>query len=235
VTKDCGVLQFDKTINGLTKSYRVLSDSLKTHNAVVRLPAFILPDATRELVTTGKVLHTIIPPTELEVEDMELIESIDYVQHETSDVLVLLKDVDPYLVKPYKGAREALLSGSEDRVRHALSSLRELWNHLLRKLAPKEMIMKWIPEGKADYISEGKPTRKARILYVFRKLNNEPLSVFFDKDTNSLLELINILNRVHELNPCFTDEQMQALIYRTDSWLTYILKIYLETNGCNNE
>jgi len=230
------LLQFDKTMNDLTKSYRVLSDSLKTHHAFVRLPTFTLPEATRELVTTGKVLYTIIPPSEFDAEDKELIQSIDDVQQETSDVLMLLQGFDLDLVKPYIGAREALLSNNADRVRHTLISLREFWTHLLGKLAPKEMVVKWMPERKAEYIHEGNPTRKARIHYIFRNLNCKPLSAFFDKDTNSLIELINILNRVHELKPGLKDKQLRALISKSDSWVMYLLKIYFEnTNNSPSE
>ncbi len=43
-----------------------------------------------------------------------------------------------------------------------LASLREFWNHLLRRLAPDELVMKWVPEDDKDLLKDGQPTRRAR-------------------------------------------------------------------------
>jgi len=40
---------------------------------------------------------------------------------------------------------------------------------------------------------------------------------------------VDFFNRVHELDPELTDEQLRALLLRTDSWLTYILQIWKGT------
>jgi len=37
---------------------------------------------------------------------------------------------------------------------------------------------------------------------------------------------MELLNHVHELESSFTDEQLQAVLVRSDSWLMYILQIY---------
>jgi hypothetical protein len=36
------------------------------------------------------------------------------------------------------------------------------------------------------------------------------------------LSVVDFFNRVHELDPELTDEQLRALLLRIDSWLTYI-------------
>lgn len=76
-----------------------------------------------------------------------------------------------------------------------------------------------------DLLHDGKPTRRARVLYVCRKLNNDPLTDFLMHDTRALVKLIELFNRVHELETALTDEQLRAILLRTDSWLMYILQI----------
>ena len=41
----------------------------------------------------------------------------------------------------------------------------------------------------------------------------------------ALVKLIELFNRVHELETALTDEQLRAILIRTDSWLMYILQI----------
>jgi len=38
-------------------------------------------------------------------------------------------------------------------------------------------------------------------------------------------KLIELFNRVHELETELTDEQLRAILLKTDSWLMYILQI----------
>ena len=57
-----------------------------------------------------------------------------------------IEAVDPALIRPYLGAREALRARRADMVRHVLVSLRELWNHLLHRLAPDEKVLPWIQQ-----------------------------------------------------------------------------------------
>jgi hypothetical protein len=130
------------------------------------------------------------------------------------------------LATPYAGARAALGSDNPDRARHILSSLREFWNHLLRQIAPDDQVLAWVPQDETDLLHEGRPTRRARVLYICRNLNHAPLSDFVVHDTRALVKLVEFFNRVHQLESELTDEQLRALLLRTDSWLTYILNIW---------
>lgn len=76
-----------------------------------------------------------------------------------------------------------------------------------------------------DLLHEGRPTRRARVLYVCRELNNDPLTDFLMHDTRALVKLIELFNRVHELETELTDEQLRAILLKIDSWLMYILQI----------
>ena len=78
---------------------------------------------------------------------------------------------------------------------------------------------------KKNLLYEGKPTRRARVLYVCREINKGPLTEFVVHDTQALVKLIELFNRVHELENKLTDEQLRAILLKTDSWLMYILQI----------
>ena len=216
------------SIAHVAASYGGLAESLREISDITRLPAFVLPGATREIYTTSFALETLRPWDDRDEDEAETeIQLVAEAELETSGCIALLQQVDPGLARPYIGARDALYGNNADRARHILSSLRELWNHLLRRLAPDDLVAAWIPgvSNQKDLLHEGKPTRRARVLYVCRELNNDPLTDFLIHDTRALVKLIELFNRVHELETELTDEQLRAILLRTDSWLMYILQI----------
>ncbi|TKB07799.1 hypothetical protein [Desulforhopalus sp. IMCC35007] len=218
----------ESSIAHVAASYGNLAESLREISDITRLPAFVLPGATREIYTTSFALETLRPWDERDEDEAETeIQFVAEAELETSGCIALLQQVDPGLARPYIGARDALYGNNADRARHILSSLRELWNHLLRRLAPDDLVAAWIPgvSNQKDLLHDGKPTRRARVLYVCRELNNEPLTDFLMHDTRALVKLIELFNRVHELETALTDEQLRAILIRTDSWLMYILQI----------
>ncbi|MGB5231374.1 MAG: hypothetical protein WBN83_07630 [Desulfoprunum sp.] len=201
----------ESSIAHVAASYGGLAESLREISDITRLPAFVLPGATREIYTTSFALETLRPLDERDEEDAETeIQLVAEAVLETSGCIALLQQVDPGLARPYIGARDALYGNNADRARHILSSLRELWNHLLRRLAPDDSVAAWIPgiTNQKDLLHEGKPTRRARVLYVCRELNNDPLTDFLMHDTRALVKLIELFNRVHELETKLTDEQL---------------------------
>jgi hypothetical protein len=218
----------ESSIAHAAASYGSLAESLREISDITRLPAFVLPGATREIYTTSFALETLRPWDERDEDEAETeIQLVAEVELETSGCIALLQQVDPGLARPYLGARDALYGNNADRARHILSSLRELWNHLLRRLAPDESVAAWIPgiTNQKDLLHEGKPTRRARVLYVCRELNNDPLTDFLMHDTRALVKMIELFNRVHELETALTDEQLRAIVLRTESWLMYLLQI----------
>ncbi|GKT10337.1 hypothetical protein [Desulforhabdus sp. TSK] len=218
----------ESSIAHVTASYGSLAESIREISDITRLPAFVLPGATREIYTTSFALETLRPEDERDEEETETeIQLVAEAELETLGCIALLQQVDPGLARPYIGARDALHGNNADRSRHILSSLRELWNHLLRRLAPEDLVAAWIPgiANQKDLLHEGKPTRRAKVLYVCRELNNDPLTEFLTHDTRALVKLIELFNRVHELEIELTDEQLRAILLKTDSWLMYILQI----------
>lgn len=222
------IVGLESSIAHVAASYGGLAESLREISDITRLPAFVLPGATREIYTTSFALETLRPWDDWDEDETETeIQLVAEAELETSGCIALLQQVDPGLSRPYIGARDALYGNNADRARHILSSLRELWNHLLRRLAPDDLVAAWIPgvSNQKDLLHDGKPTRRARVLYVCRELNNDPLTDFLIHDTRALVKLIELFNRVHELETELTDEQLRAILLKTDSWLMYILQI----------
>ena len=223
---ELSIPKLETMIGNMALSYEKLAASIRTLPDVTYLPAFALPGATREVFLTGYALDTICIPDEPDGErDASEVQLIAEVEQETSGCIGLLQSVHPALARPYIGAHDALRGRSADRARHVLSSLRELWNHLLWRLAPDEHVLPWVSCDDKELIHEGRPTRRARVLYICRSLNHDPLTDFIVQDTRALVKMMEFFNRVHELEPELTDEQLRALVLRTDSWLTYILQI----------
>lgn len=218
----------ENSIAHVVASYGSLAESLQDISDITRLPAFVLPGATREIYTTSFALETLRPWDERDEDEAETeIQLVADAELEISGCIALLQQVDPDLARPYFGARDALYGNNADRARHILSSLRELWNHLLRRLAPDDLVVAWIPGvcNQKDLLHDGKPTRRAKILYVCRELNSDPLTDFLMHDIRALVKLIELFNRVHELETELTDEQLRAILLKSDSSLMYILKI----------
>ena len=224
----------ESSIANAAASYGSLAESMRDISDITRLPAFVLSGATREIYTTSFALETLRPWDERDEEEAETeIQLVAEAELETSGCIALLQQVDPRLARPYIGARDALYGNNADRARHILSSLRELWNHLLRRLAPEESVAAWIPgiANQKNLLHGGRPTRLARVLYVCRELSNGPLTEFLIHDTRALVKLIELFNRVHELETELTDEQLRAILLKNDSWLMYILQIWLPASN----
>jgi len=222
--------RLENKIDDMALTYKKLTLSIKTLPDLTHLPIVAIPGATREIFLTGYIIDSISTPDKSDCEkDASEEQLVSEAEQETSCCIELLQDVNPALVRPYKGARDALRNKNTDRSRHIFSSLRELWSHLLRHLAPEEDVLSWVLSNDKKLLDKGKPTRKARIKYIFRSLNHTPLTDFIDQDTGALMKMLELFNHMHKLDLEMTDEELRVLMLRCDSWLTYILQIKKET------
>ncbi len=136
----------------------------------------------------------------------------------------LLADLDVNLVQLWQGANQALDSSNVDRSRHFLISLRELFTHILDQLAPGEQVRAWT--ASPEHFDKGRPTRKARLLFICRDINYGPFSTFVQKDIESVLEFWEILNRAHQVAIPFTQRQLVAFKIRMEGALRLLLVIW---------
>ena len=215
------------SMSRLTADYYRLAESFRNLSEVVEVPSFVLPGATNELYTSGYALHVLQPPKD-EVEREVAHPGRDIVPRgaQTSDLIALLEREGSEFVSTYEGAIEALNGDNPDRPRHVLTSLRTLWEHLLRKCAPDQEVKRWVIErGEEAYLHDGNPTRRVKVSYMLRKVSNGPLVDFAQADADAMVRLYDLYNRLHSLETGLTDQQLQAITLKTESYLTYILEL----------
>ena len=84
----------------------------------------------------------------------------------TGTLETLLADLDVNLVRLWQGAIQSLNSNNEDRSRHFLISLRELFTHVLHKLAPDSEVRSWTTSP--EYFDKGNPTEGTLTIHLPR-------------------------------------------------------------------
>jgi predicted pPIWI-associating nuclease len=141
----------------------------------------------------------------------------------------LLADLEPELVTMLLGARAAEQSGQPDRARHVCTSLRELFGHVLRTLAPDEAIKAWSAD--ASHYHEGRPTRNARMVFIYRSVSSSPLRKFIDADIRAAIELVDVLNNgTHVARFAVDEKSLRILRCRLEGVLLMILKVAEASN-----
>ncbi len=224
------VSQVQSSMVELSNSYRNLVESFHGMQDLAELPSYTLFGATREIATAGYALDVLLPQEDQAPLDDELeLDALSPTTSETtsSDLESLLRQVDPSYVEMYVGAIESLKGQNPDRIRHVLTSLRELANHVLREFAPTKEVALWVDQhGCADLLDDnGNPTRRARFYYLSRTFSSGPLVTFARRDIDAHLELFRLYHRLHKKAVALTDDQLEAIVIKTESFLTYILRI----------
>lgn len=135
-----------------------------------------------------------------------------------------LASFDDRLLILVNGARESLRSDNPDRARHVTTSVRELCMHILHGLAPDDEIRKWSTDD--SHFHNGRPTRRARLLYICRKFACDPLTKCVEDDVRAALTLIDSLNAgTHVVQSKLTGFQLEAIVYRMEALALFLLKI----------
>ena len=122
-----------------------------------------------------------------------------------------------------KGAEESLISKNPDKVRHTITSLRELITQILHTCAPDDDIRKIYINQK--YYHNNKPTRRTRIDYILqKKYQNSDLLEIIDKDIDAIIELFNLYQKgTHQILPTLKDEELIFILKRTKLLIEQLL------------
>jgi len=113
------------------------------------------------------------------------------------------------------GAEQSFLSKNPDKVRHTITSLRELITQILHTYAPdNELKLKYTDQ---KYYHQGKPTRRTRIEYILcTKYSNSALLDIVDKDIVAILEMFNLFQKgTHTVVSSLSDEELKFILKRT--------------------
>jgi len=136
----------------------------------------------------------------------------------------LITSIDAQLLPLYEGAIDAVGSNNVDRVRHATTSLRELFTHILHKLAPDDAFFEWNQDE--SNLCNRRPTRKGRLLYICRNINYGPFTTFVDRNISAALAFLDLLQKgTHTIEKPYDEKQIKALLIRMKCLLDFIIGI----------
>src|SRR5205085_10139156 len=129
---------------------------------------------------------------------------------------------DTALLRLREGARQALRSTNPDRVRHFATSLRELMTYVIHKLSPDEELRAWSTSAE-DFFNH-RPTRKARLRFIARKVAHGPFTDFVQKDIEATLAVFSLFHAgTHAINSELTEAQLTALQAKVESAIYFML------------
>jgi len=113
------------------------------------------------------------------------------------------------------GAEQSFLSRNPDKVRHTITSLRELITQILHVYAPDNELKQKYTDPK--YYYQGNPTRRARIKYIlYTKYSNSALLDILDKDILATLAMFDLFqNGTHTVVSPLSDEELKFILKRT--------------------
>lgn len=198
------------TFSELTTSYHDVIESIPTiSDEFIPFVATYVPlEYTREL--------DVIENITIEADDDQEPEPLLSLDNE-------LASLDERLLILLHGARQSLKSDNPEKVRHVTTSVRELFTHTLHQLAPDSEIKFWTSDE--SHYHNGRPTRRARLLFICRTFSCDPLTKFIEDDVRAALSLVDTLNAgTHTIESKLTQSQLQAIIYRMESLILFLLK-----------
>lgn len=147
----------------------------------------VLPDAVRYYPTI-EMRNTSIITAQLVGEDTYQPKE-DIIAPDQAELLNWLKNLDPLFSNMLIGAEQSIYSNNPDHLRHFASSHRELCTQIIHLLAPDNLVKDWTTDP--NHFDRGKPTRRARLLYIARNHNNNPFIDFFVKNFETQMSLLN--------------------------------------------
>ena len=123
-----------------------------------------------------------------------------------------------------KGAELSFSSKNPDKIRHSITSLRELITQIIHYLAPDSVIKEEYKEDK--WYSDNRPTRKARLHYIqSKRFGTDILVNFIEKDIAAILALFDVFQAgTHRVISKLTDEQLKLIIERVKLLVVQLLE-----------
>lgn len=226
VASSGGVFEsFQHALTDAAKSYRNFWNALRVNQELfLSFPTTATQCPTTEMYLAAHQAEVLTSDADVLPEDEKLLVKLQPLQPAFRDILA---SVDVDLLKLYEGAREAISSKNPDRVRHASISLRELITHIIHKLAPDHELLEWNRD--ASNLKDGRPTRKGRLLFICKGINNGPFTEFVHKDVSAALAFFDVFqNLTHVIESSCSEKQMDALLIRTEALLWYLIKVSQE-------
>ena len=131
--------------------------------------------------------------------------------------------VEPNWTIVLKGAEQSLASSNPDKVRHTITSLRELITQIIHRFAPDDSVKEQYKDSKCYH--KKKPTRRARLHYILtNRYGNDILLDFVDKDIEATLALFDIYQTgTHKIISTISNEELSFIVKRTKVLISQLL------------
>ena len=209
-------------LGNLTCSYQSLINVAATRDSLASRLPLITTYAPIEYYREVKVVESITVDEESDIFDDK---SIDTAIADTlPSVDGLLEAFDERSIGLLHGARQSLRDDNPDRTRHVTTSVRELFTQVLNSLAPDDDIRGWTSND--DHFHNKRPTRRARLLFIFRHIDCDPLSRFVQDDVRAALSFVDSLNSgTHAVESRLSAVQLASIVSRMESLLVFLLQI----------
>jgi hypothetical protein len=108
--------------------------------------------------------------------------------------------------------------------RHVTTSVRELFTRVLHGLAPDDDVRQWT--SSPELFHDNRPTRRARLLFICREINCDPLTHFVEDDVRAAISLVDSLNAgTHVVESKLTNLQLSSIVSRMESLLVFLLQL----------
>ena len=207
----------------MSNSYESLWKALKINPiSVVDFSPIMIQQPSPDFYFATRLSYLITEQHPSMIEDEEIILETNH-QKTNSSLCELLPQLDPILLISYQGAITSLDSNNPDKQRHVANSLRELFTHILHALSPDDKFKEW--NNDPNNLKDGRPTRKGRLLYIYRNINYPPFSQFIKRDVEAALTFLDLLQKgTHEIKGPFSELQSRAILNRMESLLYFIIK-----------
>ena len=209
-------------LGNLTRSYQSLINDAATRDSLASRLPLITTYAPIEYYREVEFVESITVDEESGIKNDE---SIDIAVADTlPSVDGLLEAFDERLLGLLHGARQSLRGDNPDRARHVTTSVRELFTQVLHALAPDDDIRGWTSND--DHFHNNRPTRRARLLFICRHIDCDPLSRFVQDDVRAALSFVDSLNSgTHVVESRLSPVQLASIVSRMESLLVFLLQI----------
>lgn len=164
-----------------------------------------------------------------DIYDVQLLDEREtLVEEAEEDVLISLPDalrsIDAELFRLWQGAWAALASTTPDKIRHGMTSARELVTHVLHSLAPDSEVKAWTSQ--AEHFHNDRPTRRARFLFIASHIGGDELRDYIIKEIDACLALIDLFQTgTHAINPPFTERQLKSMLRKVHSMICALVEM----------
>ena len=199
-----------QSVAALSTAYQRLDNSLADP---------LLSDlAERDTANSVSVLNNLLEPVESP--------QSAYDELTGSKITETLTNISPELSDRWAGAIFALHPGNPDAARHFCTSSREIITGMLDIGAPNSEVLARFPD--CQVTQEGRPTRRARVLYCLDRkgITNDALESFIDTNSNDLGVLFNDLNAgAHGPAGKFSPPQLAAIKTRVEDAIDFMCEV----------